>query len=549
MGDSFLKLGVHHKGKFEINNAIKVVEYINGVYTVLDPLLDFDKMSYPNMWSYLKDIGYEKAQQLYYKCKITNQFLLVFDDTSVLDAISKLKNGDKFDLFIDHYDPLHVEDGIVDDVVSLGNENLVDEQFTNNEAEFLFEELLDVQEPPASLVVDQQDDNVFNLSNIISVGDLGEEQDAQINRERRREQHTNLDDMLFPVSFLTDDDEEELQEAREKLKVYKKSNNKGCKQGEIDREEVSNDKAFENFDAEDDKVATSDESSESAHESDYFSSDEEGSYYSGTDEELDEVFRRHSSTMWFDPTTTIPIFCTGMVFYNVEQFRNAVAIYALRKTLGVHFVKNEKERVQAHCVENCPWVLFASNESKKDKTFKVKTYIPQHKCKTVRKSVFANAAYLSKHYKQIVQLKPNIKLREIKELVRKDFKLLVNLTVCQSIKKKIKLELEGDVKREFALLTAYAREIRKTNLGTNCQVVVNRENLDGQPLFSRFYVCFNACKKGWKEGCRPIIGLDGCFLKGMCKGQLLCAVGRDGNNPMFPIAWAVVVGPIKNRIT
>lgn len=26
----------------------------------------------------------------------------------------------------------------------------------------------------------------------------------------------------------------------------------------------------------------------------------------------------------------------------------------------------------------------------------------------------------------------------------------------------------------------------------------------------------------------------------MCKGQLLCAVGRDGNNQMFPIAWAVV---------
>lgn len=42
------------------------------------------------------------------------------------------------------------------------------------------------------------------------------------------------------------------------------------------------------------------------------------------------------------------------------------------------------------------------------------------------------------------------------------------------------------------------------------------------------------------EGCRNIIGLDGCFLKGVCKGQLLCAVGRDGNNQMFPIAWAVV---------
>ncbi|PRQ55220.1 putative MULE transposase domain-containing protein [Rosa chinensis] len=47
-------------------------------------------------------------------------------------------------------------------------------------------------------------------------------------------------------------------------------------------------------------------------------------------------------------------------------------------------------------------------------------------------------------------------------------------------------------------------------------------------------------KKGWTEGCRPIIGVDGCHLKTMHKGQLLTAVGIDGNNGMYPIAWAVV---------
>ena len=55
-----------------------------------------------------------------------------------------------------------------------------------------------------------------------------------------------------------------------------------------------------------------------------------------------------------------------------------------------------------------------------------------------------------------------------------------------------------------------------------------------------FYVYLDALKKGWKEGCRSIIGFDGCFLKGACKGELLVAVGRNGYNQMFPIAWAVV---------
>ncbi|CAH9111068.1 unnamed protein product, partial [Cuscuta epithymum] len=54
------------------------------------------------------------------------------------------------------------------------------------------------------------------------------------------------------------------------------------------------------------------------------------------------------------------------------------------------------------------------------------------------------------------------------------------------------------------------------------------------------YVCFGALKRGFLAGCRRVIGLDGCFLKGMLKGELLTAIGRDANNEMYPIAWAVV---------
>jgi hypothetical protein len=61
-----------------------------------------------------------------------------------------------------------------------------------------------------------------------------------------------------------------------------------------------------------------------------------------------------------------------------------------------------------------------------------------------------------------------------------------------------------------------------------------------QNVFQSFYVCFNAMKEGFKAGCRKVIGLDGCFFKGAVKGELLCAIGRDANNQMYPLAWAVV---------
>lgn len=39
---------------------------------------------------------------------------------------------------------------------------------------------------------------------------------------------------------------------------------------------------------------------------------------------------------------------------------------------------------------------------------------------------------------------------------------------------------------------------------------------------------------------RPIIGLDGCFLKEWFGGKLLLAVGRDRNDNFFFVAIAVM---------
>ena len=37
-----------------------------------------------------------------------------------------------------------------------------------------------------------------------------------------------------------------------------------------------------------------------------------------------------------------------------------------------------------------------------------------------------------------------------------------------------------------------------------------------------------------------VIGLDGCFFKGACQGELLAAIARDANNQMYPVSWALV---------
>lgn len=64
-------------------------------------------------------------------------------------------------------------------------------------------------------------------------------------------------------------------------------------------------------------------------------------------------------------------------------------------------------------------------------------------------------------------------------------------------------------------------------------------NENDAPHFQRFYICYAELKKAWKDGCRPVLGLGGCFLKNVCGGQLLSDVGRDGNNTIFLVVMVV----------
>ncbi|KAG8496299.1 hypothetical protein CXB51_009241 [Gossypium anomalum] len=91
-------------------------------------------------------------------------------------------------------------------------------------------------------------------------------------------------------------------------------------------------------------------------------------------------------------------------------------------------------------------------------------------------------------------------------------------------KKKVSEILAGNCNDEFELLWDCANELRAKNPSSTIKMVVKRVTPDSSLHFKRFYIYFDALKRGWKEGCRLI----------------LVAVGRDVNNQMYPIVWAII---------
>jgi hypothetical protein len=96
------------------------------------------------------------------------------------------------------------------------------------------------------------------------------------------------------------------------------------------------------------------------------------------------------------------------------------------------------------------------------------------------------------------------------------------------------------VKLHYNRLWDYYETVRQTNQDSCLMMKVERPLPDHPACFHRLYFSLATMKSGFLASCRPIIGLDGCFLKRPYKGQLLSAISRDNNNNMYPMALAVV---------
>jgi len=120
--------------------------------------------------------------------------------------------------------------------------------------------------------------------------------------------------------------------------------------------------------------------------------------------------------------------------------------------------------------------------------------------------------------------------------------MLSHFKLYRAKKKALKL-IHGGIDEQYAHLRNYVEELMRSN--PDSTVRIKCAVRDAGPMFERIYVCFNACKRAFVITCRPLIGLNGCFLKGMYAGHLLAAIGKDGNNQMLHIAFAIVEAKTK----
>ncbi|KAL9660775.1 hypothetical protein QQ045_025593 [Rhodiola kirilowii] len=228
---------------------------------------------------------------------------------------------------------------------------------------------------------------------------------------------------------------------------------------------------------------------------------------------------------------------TSLQFRNKQVFNKALRYYAVMKGFDFYYVTNGLEKVAAHCRNQaCPWRVYASwyKDGYENRSFMIKILVPHLQyCPHVFDNSKVTVKFLTEYYLDAFRKNTKWNDQAFHAHVKDDLKVNVHRMKCFRARHEALQILEGGVGEQFKILRQYCAAILKWNPGST---VVLKTNDD-------------ACKREFLAKCRPIISLDSCHLKGHYSGQIHSAVGRDGNDNMFPIAWAICEAETKDTWT
>ena len=232
-----------------------------------------------------------------------------------------------------------------------------------------------------------------------------------------------------------------------------------------------------------------------------------------------------------------PVLENGMKFANMYQFREAVREYNLKIGKDLSFVKNDKDKVIIVCKDEHYNYRVYGSKVKDEMTFQIKTYNLNHTSTRAYKNSQITSRWIAKRYMKTFRhdiQKPNIALQQ---QIKGKWNADVSRMQVYRVRKRAAENIQKSQKEQYRKIWDYCETLKEKNVGTTTLLDVERPYFDVAATFQRLYVCLVATRTGFKEWCRPLIGLDGCFLKESYKRHLLSAVSRDANNNITLFVW------------
>ncbi|GAA0171383.1 hypothetical protein LIER_25427 [Lithospermum erythrorhizon] len=239
-----------------------------------------------------------------------------------------------------------------------------------------------------------------------------------------------------------------------------------------------------------------------------------------------------STQQWKNVITGI-----GQRFNSIHDFRESLKKYAIANQFAFKYKKNDTYRLIVKCkAEGCPWRIYASKLATTPLIF-IRKMDPTHTCEgsVVTTGQLATRSWVASIIKDKVRAFPNYKPKDIVSDIKQEHGIQLTYYQAWRGKEIAKEQLQGSYKEAYSQLPVFCEKIMESNPGS-LATFATKENSS----FHRLFVAFHASLYGFEQGCRPLLFLNSIILKSKYQGTLLAATAADGNDEVFPVAFAVV---------
>ncbi|XP_076913681.1 uncharacterized protein LOC143597170 [Bidens hawaiensis] len=182
--------------------------------------------------------------------------------------------------------------------------------------------------------------------------------------------------------------------------------------------------------------------------------------------------------------------------------------YAIHARRDLYIKKNDPLRFRVICLGTNP-NLVAGEGSNVSSQEKLKAIPRKHDRLRSRTIGLYTMSTIAKEIEFELQTTPNLSAKELKAKFQQMHQVQLSESKMRRAKTIALQRKDGDHTKQYTHLRSYIDELLKAN-------------------------------PGFKLIGRELLGLDGCFMKIKYPGQILTAVGTDGNNCLYSVAFAIV---------
>nr|AAP53739.1 transposon protein, putative, Mutator sub-class [Oryza sativa Japonica Group] len=234
----------------------------------------------------------------------------------------------------------------------------------------------------------------------------------------------------------------------------------------------------------------------------------------------------------------------GAIYSRAEDMKEAVKHFAVSLHREFRVAKSNWSQYEVRCVkekDGCPWRVHAYKGKWKD--YWTVSVVTKHTCflpgvqkyhRNITCAFVASEMYA--HVIDNLTYEPRSIIRHIEET----YKYTISYAKAWRAKQKIIEMRFGTYEASYDNLPRLLGVIEERNPGSSYELkkFPSIEH-PSKSVLQRAFLALHACKMVFVN-CRPVLCIDGTFLTGKYRGQILTAIGVDGNNQVLPLAFAFV---------